>query len=426
MKIRPGRRALTQAPSGAERLRGMLLPMVAGIAATKSDLMSWVHEVGLEALSEMLHGEAEAIAGPKGRHRPDRTHHRWGHARSELAFGGRRVSVPRPRVRLRSGGEVQLPSVEHFRTCDPLPERVLNQIVLGVSTRGYEKSLEAAPAALRSRGTSKSAASRHLVTRMRARMKDQLSRPLGDHSLLALVVDGIVVAGQTVVVALGITVEGTKIPLGLWQGTTENAATCTALLQDLLARGLCIEGRILCLIDGGKGLRKALTDVLGSNAVVQRCQLHKRRNVKDHLPKSRQAQVDAVMRQAYRSGSSDAARKQLRSLATALEREGHDGAAASVREGLEETLTVLKLGLSGALARSLSSTNCVESLLSTVRRVMRNVKRWRGGEMVKRWTALGVATAEQRFRRIKGYRDLGMLAHALRDHAPLDEAGTAA
>lgn len=426
MKIRTGRRARTQAPSGAERLRRMLLPMVAGIAATKSDLMNWVHEVGLAALGEMLRGEAEGIAGPKGKHRADRTHHHWGQASAELTFGGRRIGTRRPRVRERSGREVQLPSVEHFRTCDPLPERVLNQIVLGVSTRGYERSLEAAPVEARSRGTSKSAASRHLVARMRARMKDQLSRPLGDHTLLALVVDGIVVAGQTVVVALGITVEGRKVPLGLWQGTTENAATCTALLQDLLARGLRIEGRILCLIDGGKGLRKALTDVLGSNAVVQRCQLHKRRNVKDHLPKSRQPQVDAVMRQAYRSGSSDAARKQLRSLAAALEREGQDGAAASVREGLEETLTVLKLGLSGALARSLATTNCVESLLSTVRRVMRNVKRWRGGEMVKRWTALGVSTAEQRFRRIKGYRDLRVLADALRDRAPLDEAEAAA
>jgi transposase-like protein len=409
-----------------ERVRELLLPMVAGIAATKRDLMNWVHEVGLAALGEVLRGEAEAIVGPKGKHRADRTHHHWGHASAELSFGGRRIGVRRPRVRERSGREVQLPSVEHLRTCDPLPERVLNQIMLGVSTRGYGRSLEAAPAEVRSRGTSKSAASRHLVERMRTRMKDQLSRPLGDHSLLALVVDGLVVAGQTVVVALGITGEGTKVPLGLWQGTTENAATCTALLQDLLARGLRIEGRILCLIDGGKGLRKALTDVLGSNAVVQRCQLHKRRNVKDHLPKSRQAQVDAVMRQAYRSGSSDAARKQLRSLAAALEREGQDGAAASVREGLEETLTVLKLGLSGALARSLATTNCVESLLSTVRRVMRNVKRWRGGEMVKRWTALGVSTAEQRFRRIKGYRDLRVLADALRDRAPLDEAEAAA
>lgn len=426
MKIRSGRERRTQAPSGAEHLRQMLLPMVAGIAATKADLMSWVHEVGLGALTEILRGEAEAIAGPKGKHRADRTHHHWGHASAELSFGGRRIGVPRPRVRARSGREVQLPSVGHFRICDPLPERVLNQIVLGVSTRGYERSLEAIPSEVRSRGTSKSAASRHLVARMRARMKDYLSRPLSDLALLALVVDGIVVAKQTVVVALGITAEGTKVPLGLWQGTTENAATCTALLQDLLARGLRIEGRTLCLIDGGKGLRKALTDVLGTNAVVQRCQLHKRRNVKDHLPKSRQAQVDAVMRQAYRSGSPDAARKQLRSLAAALEREGHDGAAASVREGLEETLTGLKLGLRGALARSLATTNCVESMLSTVRRVMRNVKRWRGGEMVKRWTALGVTTAEQRFRRIKGYRDLRVLADALRDHAPLDESEAAA
>lgn len=413
MKSRAGKQVERQAVSLPEKLRQLLLPMVVGMAATRKDLMDWVHEVGLGALSEVFREEAAAIAGAKGKHHVDRTHHHWGSAPSELTFGGRRITVGRPRVRTRTGQEVQLPSVSHFRELDPLPERVLNQVVLGVSTRGYAASLEAPPPGLRSRGTSKSAASRHLVARMGSRMREHLGRRLDELKLVALVIDGIVIARQTVVVALAIARDGTKVPVGLWQGSTENGALCTALLQNLLERGLRIEGRILCVIDGGKGLRKAITDVLGEAVVVQRCQVHKRRNVKDHLPKSRQAHVDAAMRQAYKSSSVDSARKQLRSLAAWLDSEGHEGAAASLREGLEETLTVLKLGLPHSLARSLSTTNSIENVLGTVRRISRNVKRWRGGDMVKRWTAVGVLTAQQRFRRIKGYRDLPALIAAL-------------
>jgi putative transposase len=332
----------------------------------------------------------------------------------------------RPRVRTRTGREVQLPSVRHFRELDPLPERVLNQVVLGVSTRGYAASLETPPPGVRSRGTSKSAASRHLVTRMGARMREHLGRRLDELKLLALVIDGIVIVRQTVVVALAIDRDGKKVPVGLWQGSTENAALCTSLLQDLIGRGLKVEGKVLCVIDGGKGLRKAITDVLGEAAVVQRCQVHKRRNVKDHLPKSRQAHVDAAMRQGYKSSSADNARRQLRALAAALDSEGHEGAAASLREGLEETLTILKLGLSHSLARSLSTTNSIENLLGTVRRITRNVKRWRGGDMVKRWTATGVFTAQQRFRRIKGYRDLPVLIAALGSQVAAGEKHEAA
>lgn len=426
MKSRTGKRVGTQAVTLSERLRQLLLPMLVGMAATKKDLMEWVHEVGLGALSEIFREDAAAIAGPKGKHRVDRTHHHWGRASSELTLGGRRISMARPRVRTRTGQEVQLPSVKHFREMDRLPERVLNQVVLGVSTRGYAASLEPAPPGLRSRGTSKSAASRHLVARMGTRMREHLSRRLDELRPLALVIDGIVIARQTVVVALAIDRDGTKVPVGLWQGSTENAALCTALLQDLLGRGLRVEGRILCVIDGGKGLRKAITDVLGEAAVVQRCQLHKRRNVKDHLPKSRHAHVDAAMRQAYKSSSADGARKQLRALAAGLDSEGQDGAAASLREGLEETLTVLKLGLPRTLARSLSTTNSIENVLGTVRRISRNIKRWRGGDMVKRWTAIGVFTAQKRFRRIKGYRDLPALIAALSGQVAAGEKHEAA
>ncbi len=294
-----------------ERVRQLLLGMVAGMTATKHDLMEWVHEVGLAALREIFEADATAITGPKGKHLADRTHHRWGTTDTELPFGGRRIQVQRPRVRTKSG-EVRLPIVARFQAEDSLPERVLNQILLGVSTRGYGASLEPTPPGVRSRGTSKSAASRHLVERMGAKMRDYFSRPLHHLKLLVLMVDGIVVAGQTVVVALGITENGTKEPLGLWQGSTENAALCTSLLQGLIGRGLELEGRILCVIDGGKGIRKALEDVLGNVVVVQRCQLHKRRNVKDHLPKGAQVYVDRMLREAYGSTSAETARKRLR------------------------------------------------------------------------------------------------------------------
>jgi transposase-like protein len=303
--------------------------------------------------------------------------------------------------------------VEQFSRIDPLPDRVLEQIVLGVSTRGYGQSLESVPAGARSRGTSKSAASRHLVARTRQRLRQDLCRRLDDVELIALMLDGIEVAKQTLVVALGITVGGTKVPLGLVQGSTENATLCTTLLQDLLARGLKVNERILCVIDGGKGIRKALSDVFGDLAVVQRCQVHKRRNVREHLSDKRESYVLGVMSEAYKSTSADVARKRLRALASWLERNGEEDAAGSLREGLEETLTVLKLGLPPTLRRSLSTTNSIENMLGTVRRVTRNVKRWQG-DMRKRWTGLGILAAEKKFRRFRGHAHLPMLVRALR------------
>lgn len=422
MRSRAEKRDQKQAPvlTALGNLRQLLMPMVAGMAAAKQDLMEWVQEVGLEALKEVFESDAIAIAGPKGRHSQERINHRWGTTDTELPFGGRRIGLKRPRVRSKLGQEVTLPSVARFQAEDPLPERVLNQIVLGVSTRGYGSSLETAPAGVRSRGTSKSAASRHLVERMGAKLRDYLARPLGEVKLLALMLDGIEVARHTVVVALAITEDGTKTTLGLWQGSTENAALCTSLLQDLISRGLKLDARILCIIDGGKGIRKAIEDVLGDLAVVQRCQLHKRRNLKAHLPEERQAYVDRALREAYRSASADTARKLLRNLISWLDNNGHEDAAASLREGMEETLTVLKLGLSERLRRSLSTTNSIESTLGTVRRVSRNVKRWKAG-MVRRWVAMGLLTAQKRFRRIKGHRDLPQLIAALRPKASAEQ-----
>jgi transposase-like protein len=396
-----------------EQVGQRLMPLVAGLAATKSGLLEWMHDFGVSALDELMKDDAASLVGPKGKHRADRTHHYWGKTRTELTLGGRRISVKRPRVRSKEGREASLPSIEGFKDRDLLSERVLNQILLGVSTRGYEASLEPRPR-VPSRGSSKSSASRSLVAKTRQRLTASLERRLDDLDLMALLVDGIEVARQTVVVALGISADGTKVPLGLAQGSTENAALCTSLLQGLLSRGLRIEDKVLCIIDGGKGIRKALDDVLGDRAVIQRCQVHKQRNLREHLPEQRHGYVLASMREAYRATTADAARKKLRALVSWLESNGHEDAAASLREGLEETLTVVKLELPLTLRRSLATTNSIENLVGSIRRVTRNVKRWRGADMIRRWTGLGLFNAAKRFRRIKGFREMPKLVAALR------------
>lgn len=394
-----------------EGLRRALVPLVAGAAATKRCLLEWVHARGLEALDELLRDEAAALAGPKGKHHKARTHHHWGFADAELAFGGRRVGVKRPRVRERGGREASLPSLEAFQREDPLAERVVTQLLLGVSTRGYERSLENPPPRP-VRGASKSAASRRLVAATRGKLVAGLARRLDEVELIGLLLDGIEIGERTLVAALGIAVGGEKVPLGLWQGSTENATVCTALLQDLLERGLRIEAKILCVIDGGKGLRKALGQVLGDCAVIQRCQVHKLRNVLDQLPGAQRTYVRRTMQEAYRGESFELARKRLLALVAWLGRQGEDQAAASLREGLDETLTVVKLKLPKALRRSLATTNAIENLLGHVRRVTRNVKRWKG-DMARRWTWLAIADAQSRFRRLKGHRDLPLLRSAL-------------
>lgn len=397
-----------------EQVGQRVLPLVAGIAATKQGLLEWVHDFGLRALDELMRDDAARIAGEKGKHRTDRTHHYWGTTKSELTFGGRRISVEKPRVRSKDGREAALPALEAFRDRDPLSERVVNQLLLGVSTRGYEASLEPRPSGVAARSSSKSSASRSFVAKTRQRLRASMDRRLDELDLIVLLVDGIEVARQTVVVALGITSDGTKVPLGLTQGSTENGALCTSLLQGLLSRGLKVEDKLLCIIDGGKGIRKALNDVFGDRAVIQRCQVHKQRNLREHLPEERHAYVLSTMRDAYRAASADTARKKLRGLVSWLETNGHEDAAASLREGLEETLTVVKLDLPITLRRSLATTNNIENLVGSIRRVSRNVKRWRGADMIRRWASVGLFQAEKRFRRIKGYREMPKLVSALR------------
>jgi putative transposase len=423
MTKRTGNAPATQAGNGTGRgLAEVLRPLIEGMTATRTHLLEWVHTLGVGALHAVFTAEAEALAGPKGKHQVDRTHHHWGRTATELTFGGRRIQVARPRVRSRAGQEAVLPAVAAWRARDPLTARVLEQILLGVSTRGYAGSLEAGPPGVPSRATSKSAVSRTLGRRLTTTLAAQLEQRLDGIEVLALFMDGVVIAGQTVIVVLGLTREGDKRPLGLRLGSTENAVVCTELLQDLLERGLPITERVLCVIDGGKGLRKAVQDVLGTAAVIQRCQIHKARNLQALLPKPRQAHVRATLRRAYRAANADAARRQLKALANWLESNGHVDAAASLREGLEETLTVLTLALPTRLQRFFATTNCIENLIGTVRHVTRNVKRWRDGQMIRRWVGLALSRAATRFRRIKGHHELDALAKALHKNAPSEAA----
>src|SRR2546428_7255187 len=290
---------------------------------------------------------------------------------------------------------------------------MMQQLLVGLSMRAYDGSLEARPSGRRTRGSSKSDVSRTVVRRTRQRLHEHLARRLDGLEVVAVFMDGIVVAQQTVIVVLAIMRDGGKVPLGLRLGSTENAVVCTELLQDLLARGLTLDGRVLCVIDGGKGLRKALGDVLGDAAMIQRCQLHKGRNLDALVPKARHAYVRASLRRAYRVASAPAARRQLTALATWPETNGHPDAAASMREGLEETLTVLKLGLPPALRRFFATTHCIENLIVTLAHFTRNIKRGRDGDMRRRWIGLGLLRAAERFRRIKRHGGLDGAVTAL-------------
>ena len=369
-------------------------------------------EVGLGVLRELLEEEVEGIVGPKGKWNPDRTTVRHGHDDGEVTLGGRRVQVKRPRVRTADGeSEVALESYEHFADRDPLEGVVLERMLAGVSTRQYGRAQEPVGEQVErdARSTSKSGASRMFVHRTTDQLWKLMHRPLSDLRLAVIMLDGIELHGYTNIVALGISTEGEKLALGLWDGSTENATVAAALLADLVDRGLDIEQGLLFVIDGSKGLRKAIRQVFGNDVPVQRCVQHKQRNVLDHLPERDRPAVKAKLRRAWKETNHDRALEQLTSLALELDH-AHPGAAASLREGLEETLTVTRLGITGKLKLTLQTTNPCESMISTVRVIQRNVKNWSSGDMCLRWTAAGMLEAETRFRKVQGYRGLATLA----------------
>ncbi len=357
--------------------------------------------------------------GPKGRHDLTRAAVRHGHEAGEVTLGGRRVPVERPRVRSADGQqEVALQTYAHFADRDPLTRLVLERMLAGVSTRRYKRVLEPVGAQVEESAgsTSKSSVSRAFVERTREALGELMARRLDDVRLAVMMLDGIDLKGRTNIVALGVTTEGVKIPLGLWEGSTENATVATALLSDLVERGLDPTQGILFVIDGAKALRKAINAVFGS-APIQRCIRHKERNVLEHLPERDRPAVKRRLRSAWAEPDHDRALDRLQALAGELDNT-HPGAAGSLREGLAETLTLTRLKIRGPLKRTLESTNPCESMIECVRRTSRNVKRWQSGEMGLRWTAAGMLEAQRQFRKIIGYRDLASLVVAIeREHA---------
>lgn len=384
------------------------------VGAAREGLLALSVGVGLGVLAELMEEEVDEVVGPKGRHDPGRAALRHGHEAGEVTLGGRRVALERPRARAADGsGEVALVTYAHFADRDPLTAVVLERMLAGVSTRRYRRTQEPVGAGVEraARSTSKSAVSRAFVERTRQALSELMARHLDDVRLAVMMLDGIELKGRTNVVALGITTDGVKIPLGLWEGSTENATVATALLSDLVERGLDPEQGILFVTDGAKALRKAIRAVF-AEAPVQRCVRHKERNVLEHLPERDRPLIRGRLRSAWAETDHDQALDRLRALAGELERT-HPGAASSLREGLEETLTLNRLGIRGQLKRTLESTNPCESMIECVRRTSRNVKHWSSGEMALRWTAAGMLEAERQFRRIIGYRDLAKLAVAI-------------
>ena len=387
-------------------------------------LLAMAVGTGLQVMAAMMNADVEAVCGPKGKHDPGRGAVRHGTGDGSVTLGGRRVPVTRPRVRAVDGtGEVPVASYELFSRTEVLGRMAMERMLAGLSTRRYPAGLE--PVGQRveraARSTSKSAVSRRFVAATETALVELLAAPLHELDLVALMIDGVHFGEHLCVVALGIGIDGVKHPLGLAEGSTENTAVVTDLLTGLRDRGLDTTRPIFVGIDGGKALRAAVVRVF-DHPVIARCQLHKIRNVADKLPDRLAATVTKRMRQAYHADSALLAEAQLEALAKELERT-HPGAAGSLREGLAETLTVLRLGMSPTLARTLRSTNCIESTISIARTHSSNVKNWQNGTMALRWCAAGMIEARGHFRRVNGHLHVPALRAALDAHIAAETVG---
>ena len=390
-------------------------PLAAVLCDVKSAFFGLCVHAGKEVLAAMMEADRVELCGPKGRPDPQRRASRGGHTRSWMTLGGRRVAMRRPRARWAAGEELSLASFRWAAGADPLNAATLSAIAAGVSTRRYAGTLDRLPETELQRSVSRSAVSRRFVALSTEQLSEWFSRRLEKLDLPVVLVDGIHFRERIVLVALGIDAEGNKHVLGLCEGSTENATMVRALLSDLVERGLDPERTRLWVIDGAKALRRAIRDLFGEAALVQRCQVHKLRNVLEHLPEHMRPSVRRAVNDAWSSRDPALALKQLERLARSLER-GHPGAAGSLREGLEETLTVQRLGIDGALYLTLRSTNPIENLNGAVAHHTRNVKRWRDGQMVLRWVGAALHQASYGFRRVRGYRSLAKLCAVLKRH----------
>jgi transposase-like protein len=406
-------------PEAFELPPQLRLPTEGIAAAIREGLLAMSTAAGLAVLSELLEEEVAALCGPRGRHDRERAAYRHGAEASSLPLGGRRVKVTKPRVRSVEGAEVGLESWQTLSATDMLGELALSRMLAGVSTRRYARDgLEPVGTAAEaiSTGTSKSAVSRRFVALTRARLGEMMARPV-PKGICVVFIDAIHIKGCSIVGALGVDEGGQKHLLGMAEGATENATLVTDLIEDLVERGLSAEHGLLFVIDGAKALRAAITRCFGARAAVQRCQVHKARNIAEHLPRDQHAFIARKLVAAWRDPDPEAAERSLTALARSLEK-AHPGAAKSLREGLAETLTITRLGLAGhdALWRTLRSTNPVEQSFGVCRREARNVKRWQSGEQALRWTAAGLEQAAKGWRRLRGHRSMPLLLAGLKRH----------
>ncbi|MEE2061691.1 IS256 family transposase [Rhodococcus artemisiae] len=403
-----------------------VLPEQVNVAMTEiaenmhEGLLALAVGAGLQVMQALMDADVTMLAGPKGRHDAERTAVRHGRERGSVTLGGRRVPVTRPRVRAADGsGELPVPSYELFTSTEVLGHMAMEKMLAGLSTRRYPVGLEPVGDKVTETAfaTSKSAVSRKFVAMTETALTDLLAADLSGLDLVAIMIDGVHFADTCCVVALGIDSGGAKHPLALVDGGTENATTVTALLTGLRERGLDVTRPVLVGIDGSAALRKAVVEVF-DHPVIQRCQLHKIRNVKDRLPQKLRTTVGRKMTDAYHADSAVEAEPALEAIARDLERT-YPGAAASLREGMAETVTVLRLGVPPTLARTLRSTNAIESMISICRDHARNVKRWRDAQMALRWCAAGMVEAGKKFRRVNGYLHLPALRAALDQEAAI-------
>jgi len=369
---------------------------------------------GLQVMSQVMEADVEALAGPRGRHDKGRTAVRHGSGAGSVTLGGRRVPVVRPRVRAADGsGELPVPAYDLFSSTELLGRLAMEKMLAGLSTRRYPAGLE--PVGMQveqtARSTSKSAVSRRFVAATQTALEQLMAADLSGLELVALMVDGVHFADHLCIVALGIDTDGVKHPLALVEGSTENTTLVRELLVGLRERGLDTTRPVLAVLDGSKALAAGVREVF-DRAVIARCQLHKIRNVRDKLPDKLRQVVESRMRAAYGAGSELGAKAALLALAGELDKT-RPGGAASLREGLEETLTVLRLGVPPTLARTLRSTNAIESMIGICRNHARNVKHWRDGQMALRWCAAGMVEAGGQFRRVNGHLHLAKLAAEL-------------
>jgi putative transposase len=397
---------------------GLTPLVIEGLEDFKGSFDRLCLRAGTAAIEAMLAADAEQLCGKRYERHDGRRAYRWGLIGSEVGWHGGKAAIRRPRVRQRGGAELELASWKAIQEADLLSRWAFNQMLIGVSTRKYARSVRLPDGDLvgqAKRATMKSSVSRRFVALSTAKLKEWLASDLSGLDLLVIQIDGLHVGDHVLVAAIGIDGAGDKHVLALAEGATENAAVVKALLADLVERGLQPDIARLFIVDGAKALSRAVRDTFGRVALIQRCQVHKGRNITERLDPSLHAGVKKVLRQAWDSPTAEQAERVLKNLARRLD---HDapGVAASIHEGLDEMLTVIRLGLPDQLRRSLGCTNAIESLMAVLRQVCRNVKRWRDVRMALRWTGAAMLEARKTFRRLRAYRQLPVLRAALLRH----------